>query len=164
MHCDSCSTHVKPMGQRRPAISREWREVRWCSALRLPMYVEHVPRCTCCTGAAKQNGSHPFLGIGWVRVAASSELLTISDNICKVITVKKQIRMCNYKIFYGNYFNIYTFSISTKSLHIGKSWYGNIFSMTIPAISADLNTVKKRYTEIPTELKWIVLALGENEN
>ena len=42
-----------------------------------------------------------------MSAAASSALLTISDSIFKVITVTKQIRMCNYTIFYGNYFDIH---------------------------------------------------------
>ena len=38
-----------------------------------------------------------------------SVLLTISDSTFKVhvFIVKKQIRMCNYRIFYGNYFDIH---------------------------------------------------------
>ena len=100
------------------------------------MHVEHVPRCTCCTGPAKQNGSAPVPG-NQMSVAASSVLLTISDSIFKVITVKKQIRMCNYKIFYGNYFDIH-FQYQQK-VYISEKVdnYGNILSMTIPAISAD---------------------------
>ena len=140
VHCDACSTQVKP----RAAKSRD---ISWvarsslCSALRLPMHVEHVPRCTCCTGPAKQNGSAPVPG-SQIGVATSSVLLTISDSIFKVFTVKKQIRMCNYKIFYGNYFDIH-FQYRQKVYIIGISRYGDIFSMTIPAISADWNIVKK---------------------
>ena len=43
-------------------------------------------------------------------------------------------------------------NIGENSIYIEKSRYGDIFSMAIPAISADWNIVKKRYTEIPTEL------------
>ena len=70
--------------------------------------------------------AHPFLAESRMSVAAlriHSVLLTISDSTFKVFIVKKEIRMCNNSIFYGNYFDIYTFSISTKSLHIGKSRY-----------------------------------------
>ena len=52
-----------------------------------------------------KNGSAPVPG-NRMSAAASSVLLTISDSIFKVITVTKQIRMCNYTIFYGNYFDI----------------------------------------------------------
>ena len=97
VHCDACSTQVKPRGSEVPRylVSSEKFAV-------LGFTVTHA----CCTGPAKQNGSAPVPGNG-MSVAASSVLLTISDSIFKVITVKKQIRMCNYKIFYGNYFDIH---------------------------------------------------------
>ena len=136
MHCDACSTQVKQRGSEVPRylVSGEKFAV-------LGFTVTHA----CCTGPAKQNGSAPVPGNG-MSVAASSVLLTTSDSIFKVITVKKQIRMCNYKIFYGNYFDIH-FQYRQNVYIIGKSRYGDIFSMTIPAISADWNIVKKRYTE-----------------
>ena len=54
--------------------------------------------------------AHPFLAESRMSVAAlriHSVLLTISDSTFKVFIVKKQIRMCNYSIFYGNHFDIH---------------------------------------------------------
>ena len=80
------------------------------------MHVEHVPRCTYCTGPAKQNGSAP-VPENRMSVAANSVLLTISDSIFKVFTVKKQIRMCNYNYILWKLFRyrLYIFNIDKKS-------------------------------------------------
>ena len=53
-----------------------------------------------------KNCSAPVPG-NRMSAAASSVLLTISDSIFKVITVTKQLRMCNYTIFNRNYFDIH---------------------------------------------------------
>ena len=100
VHCDACSTQVKP----RP---KGQREVRCARLYGYPCMLNM------CHGAhvlalaqRNKNGSAPIHG-NRMSAAASSVLLTISYSIFKVITVTKQLRMCNYTIFYGNYFDIH---------------------------------------------------------
>ena len=140
----------KAKGQRSPAISRERRELRCARLYGYPCMLNMCHSAHVVLAQRKQNGNAPVTK-NRMSITTNSVLLTISDSIFKVFTVKKQIRMCNYKIFYGNYFDIH-FQYRQKVYIIGKSQYGDIFSMAIPAISADWNIVKKRYTEISTEL------------
>ena len=73
--------------------------------------------------------AHPFLAESRMSVTAlriHSVLLTISDSTFKVFIVKKQIRMCNYSIFYGNYFDIH-FQYRQKSTYRKKSLWRYFF-------------------------------------
>ena len=107
--CDLCSTQVKPRGSEDKV---PWYLVSGEKFAVLSFTVTHA----CWTWATvrmlywpseNKMAAHPFLRVGWALLRIHSVFLTISESTFKVFIVKKQIRMCNYSIFYGNYFDIH---------------------------------------------------------
>ena len=97
--------------------------------------------------------AHPFLRVGWASLRIHSVFLTISDSTFKVFIVKKQIRMCNYSIFYGNYFDIH-FQYRQKVYIYRKK---SIWRYFINDNTGNIGRLKYREktinTKIPTELR-----------